>query len=137
MPLTRMLSLRAVLQMDLGDWASAADDVERSQSVIEAHHLSEYGTSSTTYAAAARLALHRGDLDAARSALAQAMRLRDLVSWASPWAAVILRLQLADAHLALGDPRGARIILREIDEVLHHRPQLGLLNQLWSTYGTP
>ena len=63
-PLTRMLSLRAVLQMDLGDWASAADDVERSQSVIEARHLSEYGTSSTTYAAAARLALHRGDLDA-------------------------------------------------------------------------
>ena len=41
---------------------------------------------------------------------------------------MILRRQLAGARLALGDPRGARIILHEIDDVLHHRPRLGLLN---------
>jgi LuxR family transcriptional regulator, maltose regulon positive regulatory protein len=127
-PLTRMLALRAVLHMDQGDWDAAAQDVTSSLTVIDTHKLVEYGTSSTTYAAAARLSLHHSDIEAARTALAQAMRLRVLVTWATPWASVILRLQLAGAHLAIGDPRGARIILHEIDDVLHHRPRLGLLN---------
>ena len=129
-PLTRMLALRAALQLDLGDWDAAAEDVERSLTVIDAHNLAEYGTSAITYAVAARLALHRGDTTVARLELSKAMRLRELVSWATPWASVILRLQLIDAHLALGDPRGARIILREVDDVLHHRPRLGALNDM-------
>ncbi len=127
-PLTRMLALRAVLHMDQGDWDTAAQDVTSSLDVIDTHNLAEYGTSATTYAAAARLSLHDSDVEAARTALAQAMHLRVLVTWATPWASVILRLQLVGAHLALGDPRGARIILHEIDDVLHHRPRLGLLN---------
>jgi LuxR family maltose regulon positive regulatory protein len=127
-PLTRMLALRAVLHMDMGDWDAAAHDVTSSLSVIDTHNLAQYGTSATTYAAAARLSLHNSDIEAARAALSHAMHLRVLVTWATPWASVILRLQLVGAHLALGDPRGARIILHEIDDVLHHRPRLGLLN---------
>jgi LuxR family transcriptional regulator, maltose regulon positive regulatory protein len=129
-PLTRMLALRAVLQMDLADWDAAAEDIERSLTLIAAHNLADYGTSTITHAAAARLALHGADIAAAHIELSKAMRLRDLVTWATPWASVILRLQLIDAHLALGDPRGARIILREVDDVLHHRPRLGLLNAM-------
>ena len=127
-PLTRMLSLRALLHMDRGEWEAAAQDVATSLDVIDTHNLTEYGTSATTYAAATRLEIHHRNVDAARTALAQAMRLRVLVSWVTPWASVILRLQLGNAHLALGDPRGARIILNEIDDVLHHRPRLGILN---------
>ena len=127
-PLTRMLALRAVLHMDRAEWDAAGRDVASSLTVIDNHNLAEYATSSTTYAAAARLSLHDGNMETARAALARAMHLRVLVTWATPWASVILRLQLAGAHLALGDPRGARIIVHEIDDVLHHRPELGLLN---------
>jgi len=127
-PMTRMLALRAVLEMDLDDWDAAAKDVDRSLAVIDGHDLSEYAASATTYAAAARLSLHHGDHAAARAALVPAMKLREQVSWATPWASVVLRLQLANALLALDDPRGARIILREIEDVLHHRPELGAFN---------
>ena len=127
-PLTRTLAPRGVLHMDQGDWDAAAQDVTSSLTIIDTHKLADYGTSSTTYAAAARLSLHDSDIEAARTALARAMHLRVLVTWATPWASVVLRLQLAGAHLVLGDPRGARIILHEIDDVLHHRPRLGLLN---------
>jgi LuxR family transcriptional regulator, maltose regulon positive regulatory protein len=127
-PLTRLLGLRALMQMDLQQWERATEDIDRALAVIDAQNLSEYGASSTTYAAAARLALHHGDQGAARDALVPAMRLRELVNWATPWNSVILRLELARAHLALDDVRGAWIFLREIDDVLYHRPRLGLLN---------
>jgi hypothetical protein len=85
-PMTRMLALRAVLEMDLGDWDAAANDIDRSVAVIGTHDLSEYASSATTCAAAARLSLHRADHAAARAALVPAMKLREQVSWATPWA---------------------------------------------------
>jgi LuxR family maltose regulon positive regulatory protein len=127
-PLTRWLAYRALLSMDRDDWDGAAEDVEQALAMIDAKKLSEYATSANSYAAASRLALHRGDVEAARAALMKAMSQRESVTWASPWASLLLRVQLVEAHLTLGDPRGARIILREIDDVLHHRPKLGLLN---------
>ena len=53
------------------------------------------------------------------------MRLRPQYTWAVPCAAVHLRLELAKVLLALADPAGARTMLREIDEILRHRPDLG------------
>jgi LuxR family maltose regulon positive regulatory protein len=40
---------------------------------------------------------------------------------------VQVRLELAHAYLALADPAGARTVLREIDGILRHRPDLGVL----------
>jgi LuxR family transcriptional regulator, maltose regulon positive regulatory protein len=40
---------------------------------------------------------------------------------------VQVRLELAHAYLALADPAGARTVLREIDGILRHRPDLGCL----------
>jgi LuxR family maltose regulon positive regulatory protein len=44
-----------------------------------------------------------------------------------PFMAVGVRLQLAKAHLARGDVSTARHLLREIDDILLHRPDLGAL----------
>jgi LuxR family maltose regulon positive regulatory protein len=56
------------------------------------------------------------------------MRLREIITWANPWAAVWVRLEIADVLLALADPDGARTLLREVDDIVYHRPKLGTLN---------
>jgi LuxR family maltose regulon positive regulatory protein len=44
-----------------------------------------------------------------------------------PWLAVRARLQLAKVYWARGDHTTARHLLREIDDILLHRPDLGVL----------
>jgi LuxR family maltose regulon positive regulatory protein len=75
----------------------------------------------------ARVALHRGDVTAARQELVTAQRLRPLLTYASPCIAVQTRIELTRVHLALGDLAGARTLLREIDQLLVRRPDLGTL----------
>jgi len=127
-PLERWLAHRALLRMDRQDWRPAAQDVDEALDVLHAAGFQEYGASAIVYAAAARLCIHRRDRDAANAAQLQAMRLRTLTTWTFPYSGVLLRLELADVQLALNDTDGARILLQEIDDILHHRPQLGLLN---------
>jgi LuxR family maltose regulon positive regulatory protein len=82
---------------------------------------------ATVCAAQARVALHRGDVPAARRELASAQRLRSLLTYAQPHLAVQTRIELIRAHLALADISGARTLMREVDEVLRLRPGLGIL----------
>jgi LuxR family maltose regulon positive regulatory protein len=84
-------------------------------------------TSAMELAAAARVALRRGDRDAGRADLARADRLRPLLTHAIPWLSVQTRLELARAHLVLADTAAARSLLLEVDEVLRRRPGLGVL----------
>jgi LuxR family maltose regulon positive regulatory protein len=79
------------------------------------------------YAAAARIALHQGDRQRAREELAVAQRLRPALTHAVPHLAVQARLELAACYLALADPAGARTLLREIEQILLQRPELGVL----------
>jgi len=50
-----------------------------------------------------------------------------MLTYAIPHQAVQARIELARAHLALADPAGARTLMREADEILKHRPGLGIL----------
>jgi len=127
-PEARYLAYRAVLSMDRGDWADAARDLELAVSVVDGAHLSEYAVNSIVEAARARLLLHRNETETGRASLFRAMRLRTSVTWVNPWGAAWLRLEMADAHLALGDPEAARILLQETEGVLYRRPKLGRLN---------
>ena len=77
--------------------------------------------------AQARLAAHRGDIPAARQALARAQMLRPLATYAVAPLAVQARIELIRVHLALADLAGARTLMREIDEILRRRPHLGTL----------
>ena len=127
-PEARYFAYRAVLSMDRGDWADAARDLELAVSVVDGADLSEYAVNSIVEAARARLLLHRNETEMGRASLFRAMRLRTSVTWVNPWGAAWLRLELADAHLALGDPAAARILLQETEGVLYRRPKLGRLN---------
>jgi LuxR family transcriptional regulator, maltose regulon positive regulatory protein len=50
-----------------------------------------------------------------------------MFTYAMPNKAVQARLELARVHLALADIAGARTLMREIDELLKPRPDLGTL----------
>jgi LuxR family transcriptional regulator, maltose regulon positive regulatory protein len=78
-------------------------------------------------AVTARLAIAKGEGARAREALVSAQRLRPIMTYALPWFAVQARLELAKAHLALSDPRGAATLCREAEGVLRRRPTLGTL----------
>jgi LuxR family maltose regulon positive regulatory protein len=75
----------------------------------------------------ARVAIHQGDVPAARRELVSAQRLRHLLTYALPFYAVQARIELIRVHLALADLAGARTLMREVDELLRRRPGLGTL----------
>jgi LuxR family maltose regulon positive regulatory protein len=75
----------------------------------------------------ARTAIHRGDVPAARKLLVSAQRARPLLTHAIPHVAVQARIELTRVHLALADSAAATTLMREIDDVLRRRPDLGTL----------
>ena len=118
----------ALLAMDQGRWDEAADRVARALAIVDEHRLHDYAISVLVFAAAARLAVHQrrpggggstadpGDAGASRRARS-----------CFPFLAVRGRLQLAKVYSARGDHAAARHLLREIDDILRHRPDLGVL----------
>ena len=121
------LSELAVLAMDDGRWAEAAGHLDRALAAIDDRRMFDYATCVLAFAGTARLAVHRGDLDAANRQLTHAMRARPACTYALPFVAVRVRLQLAKVHWAIGDHTTARHLLREVDDVLLRRPALGAL----------
>jgi LuxR family transcriptional regulator, maltose regulon positive regulatory protein len=119
----------ALLDTDRGQWPEATGRLERALATIDEHRLHDYVTSVLAFAAAALLAVHRGDLTEARRQLAQAMRARPSATYAFPFVAVRLRLQLAKVFFSIAEVVAARQLLREIDDILTHRPALGTLTE--------
>ena len=117
----------ALLAVERGQWTEAAEHVDRALAVVDEHRMYDYVTSVLVFAVAARLALHRGDLPEANRQLTRAMRARPTCTLVLPWLAVRVRLQLAKVYWAIADQAAARHLLREIDDVLVHRPALGTL----------
>ncbi len=117
----------ALVAMDRGRWEEAAERLERGLAVVDEHRMHDYATSVLVVAVAARHAVHRGDLEQADRLIARAMRARPSCTFVMPFMAVGVRLQLAKVHLARGDVSTARHLLREIDDILLHRPDLGAL----------
>jgi LuxR family maltose regulon positive regulatory protein len=117
----------ALQAMDSGRWAEAQDHVTFALATIDGHRMHDYATSVIAFAAAARLAVHRGDLKEANVRLTQAMRARPTCTSAVPWLAVQSRIQLVKVYWATGEHATARHLLREIDDILLRRPALGIL----------
>jgi LuxR family maltose regulon positive regulatory protein len=120
------LTERALLAVDQGAWDQAARYLAQARSVVREAHLGEYPAIALMHAAAARVALHQGDLPEAGTELIRAQRLRPDLTYALPYLAVQVRLELARCHLALLDTAAARTQLREADEILRRRPGLGV-----------
>jgi LuxR family maltose regulon positive regulatory protein len=119
----------ALLAMDRGRWTEAAEHKERALGAIEQNRMPDYATSVLAFAGAARLAVHEGDLAEANLRLTQAMRARPTLTFAVPYLAVRVRLQLAKVYFAIADAATARHLLREIDDILLLRPDLGALGE--------
>jgi LuxR family maltose regulon positive regulatory protein len=117
----------AMLAMEGGRWAEAAEHVDLALTAVDEHRMHDYATSLLAFAAAARLGLRRGDRTEAERQLTRAMRARPTCTFVLPFLAVRVRLHLAKTHWALGDHATARHLLREVDDVLLHRPALGTL----------
>jgi LuxR family maltose regulon positive regulatory protein len=118
---------RSLVAMARGEWGRAEVFAARARAVVRRTGRQEYHATPLACAVHARTALHRGDVSAARQELVTAQRLRPLLTYALPHFAVQARIELARAHLALSDPAGAWTLMREVDELLGRRPDLGNL----------
>jgi LuxR family maltose regulon positive regulatory protein len=94
---------------------------------VQTRRLDDYFFIAPVCAAAARTAVHRGEVPAAQAHLARAARLRPQLTHATPHLAVQTLLELGRAYLALGDAAGAKATLGEANDILRRRPGLGIL----------
>ncbi len=121
--LMEALSERSLLAMAHGEWGRAEVLAGQAGAVMRRTGIEVL----LTCVAQARAAWHRGDIPTARQELIGAQRLRSMATYAIPHVAVQTRIELIRVHLALADMAGARTLMREIDELLKRRPDLGTL----------
>jgi LuxR family maltose regulon positive regulatory protein len=77
--------------------------------------------------AQARVAQRRGDSGRLAEHLAGVQLQRPKLTAAIPWLSALTLLQLARIHIASGDSAGARTILRDLNDLLRDRPDLGIV----------
>ena len=118
---------RSLLALARGDWGEGQALAEQAGLVLREAGIEDSFAAPLVFAVQARMALHRHDVDGARRALVSAQRRRHLLSYAAPCQAVQVRIELLRTYLELDDLAGARTLMREIDELLGHRPDLGAL----------
>ena len=117
----------ALLAASQGAWGEAAARARAAQAVVDEAGLGDYASSAIAHAATARIAVHEARREDARAALTRAHRLRPMLNHGIPWLSIQVGLELARAHLALGEASAARTILTETERVLDLRPNMGSL----------
>ena len=120
-------ALLALLAAREGSWGEAGQRTRAAEAVVEETGLGDYSSSALVHVATARVGLHEGRLSEARAALARAHRLRPRLDHGIPWVTVEVGLELTRVHLGLGDAAAARTTLRETEDVLELRPDMGTL----------
>jgi LuxR family transcriptional regulator, maltose regulon positive regulatory protein len=118
---------RALIALDEGDEGRAAAQIDAGARFVRGDSQGDEVPMTILFAARARLAARRGEHEVARQALVRAQLLRPQLTYVLSWFAVQTRLELARVHVALRDVAGARTLLRETDEIMRRRPDLGLL----------
>ena len=118
---------RAHIAIVRGDWTAAEVFSRESRIRLAAAHFEEILPTLLVHAIDARVAIHRGDVTRAREDLVLAQVIRPIASYAAPWFAVDALLEIARAYLALSDPGGAQVALREAEAIVRRRPALGVL----------
>ncbi len=121
------LAMRARHAMHAGDWSTAEALSHRARAVVLQHHLEDYSTTFIIHVVAARVALHRGDRTRAVDELMAAQRLRAVVTSAAAAYALLARVEMGRAYLALGDTPGVQTMIADADQIIRRRPDLGVL----------
>ncbi|MGZ4187966.1 MAG: LuxR family transcriptional regulator [Solirubrobacteraceae bacterium] len=97
----------------------------------EAHERAGYSTlaaaSGFALVARARVAQRRGDARRLAEHLAGVQVQRPKLTAAIPWLSALTLLQLTRIYIASGDSAGARTILRDVNDLLRERPDLGIV----------
>jgi LuxR family maltose regulon positive regulatory protein len=122
-----VLAERCIAAAHRDDWPTIDAYVEQAVSIVGEGGFEDYWTSALVYAWAARAALHRSDLAAARDYAARAARLRPLLVYSIPVVPVQALVELARVYIGLGDSGGADAALRQAEDILAERPHLGAL----------
>jgi LuxR family maltose regulon positive regulatory protein len=125
-----VLAERGIVAIDREDWREVDALAQRAMSMMSGGDFDDYWTSALVYAWTARVASHRGNVTEGRDLTARAARLRPLLTYALPVVSAQALLEMARAYLALADPAGARAVLRQLQDVIQQRPDLGLLPRL-------
>jgi len=118
---------RSLIAIARGDWGQTETLAGQAADVLRRAGIEESYATPLVCAVRARVAVRRGDVPAARRELVRAQRLRHLLTYALPYFAVQARIELARVHFAVADLAGAKTLMREVDELLRHRPGLGNL----------
>jgi LuxR family maltose regulon positive regulatory protein len=122
-----VLAERSLLAAARGHWTRADALAGQAHDMLGREGVTESYVTPLVCAAYARAVMRRGDITKTRRELVHAQRARPLLTYTMPHIAVQARIELARVHLDLADLPGARTLLREIDEVLRRRPNLGTL----------
>jgi LuxR family maltose regulon positive regulatory protein len=125
--LAEALSERSLVAIARGEWSRAEVLADQAQSTLRQAGIEDSYATTLVCAVAARVALHRGEVQTAHQYLISAQRTRFFLTYAFPHMAVQARIELIRVHLALGDLAGARTLSKEVDELLRRRSGLGSL----------
>jgi LuxR family transcriptional regulator, maltose regulon positive regulatory protein len=120
-------SERALLALERGDLAAAESELALAGAFSDDGPSGDYVVTAILLAVTARLAIAKGQGARARGTLVKAQPMRPMMTHALSWFAVQARLELAKAHLALSDARGAATLYREAHDILRRRRRLGTL----------
>jgi LuxR family maltose regulon positive regulatory protein len=125
--LANALSQRSLVAIARNQWSQAEAMATEAAAVLRRAGIEDCYATPLMCAVRARIAMHCGDVPAARRELLNAQRLRPLLNYAQPYLAIQARTEMARVYLALADLAGARTVMREADDLLRRRPGLGTL----------
>jgi LuxR family maltose regulon positive regulatory protein len=121
------LGQRALIAIGRQDWDLAGSLSGQALAIIDEFGLDGYHASGLALIAAARCARQNDDIPTVQRLLTRAARVRPRLGVAMPGEGVQILLEMARAHIELSDVAGARPLIREAQEIILQRPDLGLL----------
>jgi LuxR family transcriptional regulator, maltose regulon positive regulatory protein len=123
------VAYQSLLATDRGDWARADALADTARRLVDDAKLDNNVTTLFALAAGARSALRRGQWATVHDDLERAGVLLPRLTYAIGSFSVLLRLEFARVHLALGDLPRAAALLDEVDAIFAHRPRLGVFRE--------
>jgi LuxR family transcriptional regulator, maltose regulon positive regulatory protein len=117
----------ALLVLEGGDVEDASSHAAEARRIIEDGSLGSYPLTALSHAVMARIKLLQGDPVRARAWIDEAVSIGAGLTYALPTLAVQAKVLLAQSAMGLADLALAERFIVDADEVIRHRPRLGVL----------
>jgi LuxR family maltose regulon positive regulatory protein len=112
-PAVGALAELSLLAVNRGDWPDAKEKADQAIGLIQTAGMDEHLFSILGYVAAARVAAHQGNQEAARRHAGTVLRMHTHSAGAIPWLSAQVAITLAETFLDLGDFAAARFRAEE------------------------